>query len=729
MGLGASRQAFFAIDLPASISARGCKYLSICSVDGQVVAVPYSAKKILVVDASSRQAFAIDLPAGITAGQGCKYLSSCSVNGQVVAVPYSAEKILVVDASSRQAFAIDLPAGITAGQGCKYLSICSVDGQVVAVPCSAEKILVVDASSRQAFAIDLPAGITAGHFSKYLSSCSVNGQVVAVPYSAEKILVVDASSRQAFAIDLPAGITAGQGCKYLSICSVDGQVVAVPCSAEKILVVDASSRQAFAIDLPAGITAGHFSKYLSSCSVNGQVVAVPYSAEKILVVDASSRQAFAMDLPAGITAGQGCNYQSSCSVNGQVVAVPDNAENILVVDASSRQAFAIDLPAGITAGQDCKYLSKYLSICSVNGQVVAVPYSAKKILVVDFAKPYSPYQTLDLHTSDVHNTPQFVDLVAAVLSSWIYTDEPEPPQMAHVTFKVHIIIQPGDLGRAVKIASVTAHLPREQVLFIVFKGTSYILDFLSWNLEYDHGATNEVDFFAHSGAASVVKNSKFLKCDALLGRLVAAEAQGVQKVAFTGHSLGGMYAQMSLFLAWAELEAGSGALRETLLKFKVRCFAFGAPMVFGGNSDKAKEFKRFARDNAVNYIHANDPCPRAWGALNLRDFVQQAAEAAKTGLRDTHGSIGGRVASAVVDTMAAHLLGRPDFSHLEDLARKYEHFIPLRVLSTQRQHVRWKEFRLTPGCLEDHSVVAYVNRLFDAFDTSRPACHVHAQTF
>ena len=33
----------------------------------------------------------------------------------------------------------------------------------------------------------------------------------------------------------------------------------------------------------------------------------------------------------------------------------------------------------------------------------------------------------------------------------------------------------------------------------------------------------------------------------------------------------------------------------------------------------------FARVHAVNYIHANDPCPRAWGALDLRRFVEVAA--------------------------------------------------------------------------------------------------------
>ena len=150
-------------------------------------------------------------------------------------------------------------------------------------------------------------------------------------------------------------------------------------------------------------------------------------------------------------------------------------------------------------------------------------------------------------------------------------------------------------------------------------------------------------------------------------------------------------------------------------------------MVFGGNSQKAREFKEFARTRAVNYIHANDPCPRAWGALNLRSFIKQATIAVKKGLQDSHGSIMGTVAAKVVEGMANLLLERPDFNLIEDLARKYDHVVPLKVLSKERQHFRWREFQLTPECLEDHSVVAYVNRLFDAFDSSRPECYVHHQ--
>ena len=93
---------------------------------------------------------------------------------------------------------------------------------------------------------------------------------------------------------------------------------------------------------------------------------------------------------------------------------------------------------------------------------------------------------------------------------------------------------------------------------------------------------------------------------------------------------------------------------------------------------------------------ADDPCPRAWGALDLRHFVQQATQAVKKGLKDTYGSWKGTLASTVLEAMAEALLARPDFLMIQDFARKYEHVVPLRVLSANRQHFRWKGVQPNP---------------------------------
>ena len=277
-----------------------------------------------------------------------------------------------------------------------------------------------------------------------------------------------------------------------------------------------------------------------------------------------------------------------------------------------------------------------------------------------------------------------------------------------------------------KIGIVTAHLPVGKVLFLVFRGTSGMLDFGNWNLDCLRIPAEDEDeeFLVHSRASKPLLDVMVWKWRFFMRYLAAARQQGVQSVAFVGHSVGGMYAQVCLCWAWDQIQDGN----ESLSSFDLQCITFGAPMVFGGSSKKASLFKDFATDRAVNYIHADDPCPRAWGALNLRDFVEKATVAVNEGLMNPHGSIKGSLAPKVVEEMATKLLERPDFNLMEDLAKKYEHFVPLRVLSTKKQHFCWKDFQLTPECFEDHSIVAYVNKLFDAFDPSRPECHVHVQS-
>ena len=108
-----------------------------------------------------------------------------------------------------------------------------------------------------------------------------------------------------------------------------------------------------------------------------------------------------------------------------------------------------------------------------------------------------------------------------------------------------------------KIATVTANLPTGKVLYVAFKGTSYILDFLNWNLELNHAMTQDPDFFVHRRAAGTLHAASFLLEHGLLQRLKDARENGVRRVVFTGHSLGGMYAALTFYTcfgrSWTEL--------------------------------------------------------------------------------------------------------------------------------------------------------------------------------
>ena len=245
--------------------------------------------------------------------------------------------------------------------------------------------------------------------------------------------------------------------------------------------------------------------------------------------------------------------------------------------SSPKLAKAIDLHPGIPGDW------KFQAICSVGGKAVAAPCHAEKIMVLDVPEAVD----LSLHNSTVHQKEAFVDLVAAVLASWVYTDAVEPPHIEGVTFVVHQVIHPGASGTVAKLATVTAMLPTQKVLYVVFKGTSYMLDYLNWQLEHDNATTEDEDFFIHKGAAGTVKQLQFMKGQNFLDRLEAARSQGVTKLIWAGHSLGGMYAQASFYSAW-QMSNGKPTspkgldLQEKLKPFQLKCIAFGSPMVFGG---------------------------------------------------------------------------------------------------------------------------------------------------
>ena len=111
---------------------------------------------------------------------------------------------------------------------------------------------------------------------------------------------------------------------------------------------------------------------------------------------------------------------------------------------------------------------------------------------------------------------------------------------------------------SVKVALVTAELPgRHRTLFVVFKGSSYLLDFINWNLEHDYEVIGDGTHFMHKGAAGIMRNLFFLKvqrASSFAKQLDAAYNSGVRHLVVTGHSLGGMYAMCSMYFIWREMQ-------------------------------------------------------------------------------------------------------------------------------------------------------------------------------
>merc|ERR1719253_2458314 len=82
----------------------------------------------------------------------------------------------------------------------------------------------------------------------------------------------------------------------------------------------------------------------------------------------------------------------------------------------------------------------------------------------------------------------------------------------------------------------------------------------------------------------------------------------------------------------------------------------------------------FIHDRSTNFINNNDPCARAWSALDLKQFLLTVVEAVKkekTSGMWWHQSI---AFCKVADTAAQVVLHRDDFPKLEKLAAQFKHF-------------------------------------------------------
>jgi len=336
------------------------------------------------------------------------------------------------------------------------------------------------------------------------------------------------------------------------------------------------------------------------------------------------------------------------------------------------------------------------------------------------------------------------ELVAANLSQWVYRadDVSEPlPEIPGISLSADCLREDLHTG-SVKVALVTAELPgRHRTLFVVFKGSSYLLDFINWNLEHDYEVIGDGTHFMHKGAAGIMRNLFFLKvqrASSFAKQLDAAYNSGVRHLVLTGHSLGGMYAMCSMYFIWREMQTlvpersnlrGPG---RALLRV-ARCVAFGAPMCFGQDNtneprdEKYGKFETFLKEKAVNFINAGDPCPRAWSAVDPRAVIREAAEAMKEQLKE-RSLVSRQIATRVIQALSSALLSRPDMDrHIAGCAAGFHHLSGIRLLSREdRPSFHWKrDFRLSRHGFADHAMSEYCALLFDACYADQPSCHMY----
>lgn len=238
------------------------------------------------------------------------------------------------------------------------------------------------------------------------------------------------------------------------------------------------------------------------------------------------------------------------------------------------------------------------------------------------------------------------DYAAALLSEWIYNaaesqdgDIFRLPSDEQPDVTVHLEKVVRNDGRfQATFASASVLIDDVKHLYLIFKGTSELLEIATWNFSApDWQAYGEEGLFAHPGAATFVNQFLYLK---ELTKLLQQQRWGMaDRLILCGHSLGGMYATLLMrkiykMLQTDQPDCGLDSPQLWALLQGARCATFGAPMVFGREegAEFEAEFVEWMLARYRNYAYKNDLAPRAW-SLDLDKFFDMSTAQARAELQ------------------------------------------------------------------------------------------------
>jgi len=346
------------------------------------------------------------------------------------------------------------------------------------------------------------------------------------------------------------------------------------------------------------------------------------------------------------------------------------------------------------------------------------------------------------------------DKVAAVVSEWVYkayqrhTRGMLPPSFpmldlesgmgksSRAVFVLRKFVPPApkkDCGSSTYAAVAvtfpnTDARPLQRFLYLIFKGTTDIQEWLvNVSIQRNRDIYKSHGIGVHTAFQQEISNRfEQLKHEMLEWLRDAARqdvADGAQTaLVITGHSLGGAYA--TVFFAVLKLillrslsfdEVDDIDARVLSMLEKAKCVTFAAPMVFGplhGHAEVSAEF-RSTMSSSRNYMFRNDPVPRAYAKLHLKDYLhavlEQASGVVPAWLKLLPG-VGSRVESGV-----ASVQEWVDQGHLKDWeteAAAYHHFSEVQLLPIEAQLSRsWETFALSAQSVEDHAIAHYVEQV------------------
>eukprot|EP00435_Cladocopium_sp_Y103_P015986 s149_g3.t4 len=716
--LGASTPGARGVDV--SLAATGGKrWWTGVGLGGKLYGLPCNTEHLLIFDPSCfTEPITFVDTRSVAKGEG-KWRSAVALGGKLYGIPDRAEAMLIYDFVSKQITGIDTRK--VAKGPLKWQSAVSLPGKVYGIPLNAEKLLVFDPKVHDTSAASRPkssplksdglSGLETGHIAtgklKWLAGLSLGGKVIGVPCHSDALLVYDPLSNSS--VGVPTNYHATGPFKWLCAVAFQGMLYAIPCHADCILIYDPSNNRLSHVDTRAVATGP--GKWLSCVVVAQKIYGIPDRASKVLVFDPATEEVSGIDV-SRICDGT-AKWQSAAVLGGRIYAVPYHAHDILVVDPVTSTASSIDIRSLGTGN------GKWGFGTVLGGALCGLPWDSPKILVYQpaeakeetspmAAKPSAEKVVdMDVESSDpvehgYNGTPDISsklgsalmqDFVGAWLSEWIYFADPAKPYAvptmkvdgSPVKFQVHSVMDDPLLGSPARSAVVTAVLPGSSVVYLVFKGSSFMNDFVanaSVSPDYTpfDATFQDRTTFIHHGAYHATAQLRVQQWPALQEQLERCVQDGVKQMIITGHSLGGQYALA--FMLQVFLDGVKGTTLHPLLQ-EARCAAFGAPMCYGAaeGSDIRQDLATFIHARTAVYINAGDPAPRLWSELDLEDFMRYAirwfqGKVSSFSMRILDYAAGG------LAQKAQEILKRPDIEkHLLRPAARYVHLSQIRVLA------------------------------------------------
>mmetsp|Transcript_13409 Transcript_13409/g.38105 ORF Transcript_13409/g.38105 Transcript_13409/m.38105 type:complete len:606 (+) Transcript_13409:30-1847(+) len=295
-----------------------------------------------------------------------------------------------------------------------------------------------------------------------------------------------------------------------------------------------------------------------------------------------------------------------------------------------------------------------------------------------------------------------IEIAAALLSDWIYQVSDALPRMVVGGEAVVFRLNRTGEGSAT-YAIVTAEFPAESVLLLIFKGSSTFHDVARWNFQdINSSFMNCQEHFAHGGASLVLQELMYDEDSARIFKEHCAEApsgSGCRELVVAGHSLGGMYATLLMRHVHAHPEFLGAA--------RVRSVTFGAPMVFGSKKGAPfqRDFVEFMHERHRNFMHMDDPCPRAW-AFDL----DKALDIARNSWSHYICRVIGNVVTTKIDPIA-QVKGSDEYERCLQLGPKYMHVGRMIVLNDTPVEDFSEVDMSKPTCLDDHRMQNYIQAL------------------